>query len=258
MNVSPPNPPWKELAPNPDAGGYLSFYYSDNMSALPVRWVTKPGDNKSDPNLETGTYGLFSTCSPGMRSGVVKRRVSHIFFFCRREEVRVVAGYYRIRWFAGGPQGAGDFCLAADGCHFVRNPLSFEEIDKKLETDLAKPFRSTRLISNEICTKLVTLLHQQSNAVNDYVAEIDRLERFNLKHGGYRYVAWQRQDKFSWQTAEKYLTAAPDSSVRISNSSASGLWVCSNCAHIVKNKALLKQCPACKNLGTLRPSIVGE
>ena len=54
-SIKPPRSPWILLSSESDSGGYLSFYYSDDMSPLPVRWVTKPGDNKSDPNLETLT-----------------------------------------------------------------------------------------------------------------------------------------------------------------------------------------------------------
>ena len=51
--------------------GFLSFYLRDELSALAVRGVTLPGNNKSDPNLETGTYGLFSICCQSMRAGIV-------------------------------------------------------------------------------------------------------------------------------------------------------------------------------------------
>src|SRR3954471_24861893 len=95
-------------------GGYLSFYYSDDISPLPVRWVTKPGDNKADPNLETGTYGLFSTCSLSMRSGVVKRKIGIIFFCTRTKAGRELTGFYEPRWFTQGPLGQRDYCLAAD------------------------------------------------------------------------------------------------------------------------------------------------
>src|SRR5438309_11963638 len=99
MSLIPPAPPWKELNNRPGAG-YLSIYYSDDLSALPVRFVTKVGDNKSDPNLETLTYGLFSTCSPSMRSGFVKRSAQYIFFATLRPVGRVLTGFYSVRWYA--------------------------------------------------------------------------------------------------------------------------------------------------------------
>src|SRR3954470_6457216 len=96
---------WQELKFGAETSGYLSFYYSDDLSPLPVRWVTKPGDNKSDPNFETATYGLFSTCSPNMRSGVARKQIGTIFFFTRRNGRREVTGFYRVRYHAQGPLG---------------------------------------------------------------------------------------------------------------------------------------------------------
>src|SRR6266568_2401005 len=91
----PPNPPWAPMSQEGDGGGCLSVYYSDDMSPLAVRWITKPGDNKSDPNLETMTYGLFSTCSKAMRSGIVKRGAEYLFFATRRGGTRVLSGSSR-------------------------------------------------------------------------------------------------------------------------------------------------------------------
>src|SRR5450631_819859 len=57
-DVRPPSPPWREIAIRRPPTGYLSFYIADDLSRLPVRAVTLPGNNKADPNLETATYGL--------------------------------------------------------------------------------------------------------------------------------------------------------------------------------------------------------
>src|SRR5688572_11222634 len=94
QTMTPPNAPWVQLTPSEDAGGYLSVYYNDDLSRLPIRWVTKPTDSKSDPNLETLTYGLFSTCSLGMRSGIVTRQSKFLFFTTMRRHERVLSGYY--------------------------------------------------------------------------------------------------------------------------------------------------------------------
>src|SRR5258708_36321714 len=72
--VIPPNPPWRELNPTMPLEGYVSYYLSDDLSGLPVRAVTLLRNNKSDPNLETKTYGLFSTCGHGMRASIGKNR----------------------------------------------------------------------------------------------------------------------------------------------------------------------------------------
>src|ERR1044071_3989814 len=114
-SIKPPNPLWRELKSPEDAAGYLSIYYSDDLSPLPIRWVTKPGDHKSDPNLETLTYGLFSTCGPQMRAGVVSRNSEYLFFATARKGERVLTGYYHLGWYAQGVyEGKTDYCLAAD------------------------------------------------------------------------------------------------------------------------------------------------
>ena len=253
MSAIPPNPPWKELNSETSAGGYLSFYYSDDMSRLPVRWVTKPGDNKSDPNIETCTYGLFSTCSPSMRSGIVKRHAPFVFFCTRRGLERKLSGYYRVRWHTYGPLGRKDICIAADKCHFVADAIPLCVVDKKTNANFSKPFRGMRLVSQDECEQLAALLHEQPNAKEDYLDEIDRLERFNLKHGGHRYMSWKQTHKFDWAYAEKYLVTTSSPILSTNNMSPTEKWQCSNCSEIVKNKALLKRCPMCGKLATLKP-----
>ena len=141
-SVAPPNAPWKELNSPEDAGSYMSIYYSDDLSRLPVRVITKPGDNKSDPNLETLTYGLFSTCSQSMRSGVVNRRSAYLFFATARKEGRVLTGYYHLRWFTDGVfDNARDYCLAADTARFIEKPIPLTEVDRRCGTNVSKWFR---------------------------------------------------------------------------------------------------------------------
>src|SRR4051812_16368068 len=106
VSVRPPAAPWLKID-RPSGAGYLSIYYSDDLSPLPIRWITKPGDNKSDPNIETLTYGLFSTCSRGMRSGAVKNAAEFLFFACNRGAGRVLSGYYRLKWYAESGFEAG-------------------------------------------------------------------------------------------------------------------------------------------------------
>ena len=83
VGVKPPAAPWSLLRAAQPATGYLSMYLADDLSWLPVRHITRPHDNKSDPNIETGTYGLFSTCEHQMRSGIVNRGAQYIVFMCR-------------------------------------------------------------------------------------------------------------------------------------------------------------------------------
>lgn len=260
MSVTPPNQPWKPLEVPSQPEGYLSYYYSDDLSPLPVRWVTKPGDNKSDPNIETSTYGLFSTCSPNMRKGVVKNGRPYIFFVTNRNGVRVLTGYYHIKWYIEGAfSGDWDFSIAADKMHFINPPISMVEIGQKFGSNLAKFFRTHKGISYDTCCKLKNLLDSYEDSTAFYLEEIDRLERFNLQYGEYRYIGWKQKDKFSWEYARKYLeplfqeSCEQLKSQRVKNSSDGDQWVCSACQGIFVNKALLRRCPNCGELASLQP-----
>lgn len=257
ISFVPPNPPWIVLETISKPGGYLSYYYSDEISPFPVRWITKPGDNKSDPNLETSTYGLFSTCSPNMRSGVVKSGRPYIFFITNRNGVRVLTGYYYIRWYARGSfSGGWDFCLAANEKRFINPPIGLKEIDRRFGSTLSRPFRTFKSISHEICLKLRSLLDSRRDFTSEYLEEIDRLERFNLRHGEYRYIGWKQKDKFSWEYASaRYFQ---ESSVQVSpkrtkNSNPENKWICLACHRTLINKSLLRRCPNCGEIACLQP-----
>ena len=205
-SIKPPNPPWRELNAPANAGGYLSIYYSEDLSRLPIRWVTKPGDTKSDPNLETLTYGMFSFCGYQTRSGVVIRKYPHLFFATARKGERGLTGYYHIGWFAKAVSDKErDFCLAADAAHFIENPIPLAKVDRICGTNVAQPFRTVRLLSGVECKKMVNLIYRRPNATSAYLEEIDRLERFNLAHGGYRYFRREQKEGFSWDIAAQYL-----------------------------------------------------
>lgn len=207
-SVMPPNPPWQELNPSADAGGYISFYISDDLSRLPMRAVTKPGDTKADPNLETFTYGLFSFCGHQLRSGVVTRRYPHLFFATSWKRQRVLTGYYHIYWYAPVVSDKRpDFCLAADNVRFVAEPVPLTEVDRICGINVARPFRNMLLLSEAECKRIARLINDRPDATAAYKEEIDRLERFNLKHGGYRYFRRKQKDKFSWDLAKSRLKA---------------------------------------------------
>ena len=70
-----------------NAGAYVSVYLSSEVGRVPVRDVLRLGDNKSDPNLETQTYGLFSTCEPTMRKSIAARGITEIFFVTSVEPI---------------------------------------------------------------------------------------------------------------------------------------------------------------------------
>lgn len=252
----PPLSPWKEVKLNATAGGSLSFYYSDNLSSIPVRFVTKVGDNKADPNLETLTYGMFSTCQKGLRSAFVREGRRYLFFFTKWKDSRVLVGYYAIKWYTpvvnSDPR---DFALAADKAHFMAKPLSFVEIDKHCQTNLNKKFRMMLNVSNDECSRLVKFIDSQPNALDTYISEIHRLEHFNKSQSGYKYVGRKLEESFSWDVAAPYIVPkpgdTPSSSKAAKNSSPSGWWTCTNCGGNSKNQALLRICPNCGGINTL-------
>jgi hypothetical protein len=197
--------------PNRESGGAISFYYSDWSSTVPVREVRRKDDNKADPNLETRTYGLFSTCERYMRAGVVKRGIEYVFFCTRREDVRVLTGYYRIGWFHKGPKisgygGGDDFMLAASECRFVSPGFPLRDLKGYLNgVRLDKRFRTFKYIDAETAKKLLDLLREAPDATEEYVSEIRRLESLNVTEFGYAYKNWKRVSGFDWESARRYL-----------------------------------------------------
>jgi hypothetical protein len=260
--VIPPNAPWRELNPTSPLEGYLSYYLSDDLSGLPVRAVTLLRNNKSDPNLETKTYGLFSTCGHGMRASIVNNRYGVIFFMTRLGSERVLVGYYRLRWYAVGAanQIPPDYALAADEIRFVNPPIRPTDLPLKLRRIVSKRFRIFKHVDAETTSGLLAVLNRRRDRTNEYVAEIDRLERFNRRHTTYRYVGWQQDKPFSWDLAREYLSTPPvesSTSTRPSTSSPTDTWICSACGKTSVNKSRLRRCPECKAMNTVRAVQLG-
>lgn len=248
-----PGTPWCPLT---DLGrGYLSVYLSDPLARWPVREVTRPGDNKSDPNIETGTYGLFSTCEPGMRNRIVHDGAATIFFLTtrRRGEGRVLTGYYHIGWYTEGTQGAinRDYALAASSMRFVE-PLPVRQLPGGLATVCSAPFRTMKPIDEGVTTGLRDLCDQQPDRTANYIAEIERIERFARARSGFAYPSWGREESFTWRDAPAYYRANTEL-LKVPNSSRSRKWRCSECDYVIQNGALLKRCPLCKAMATLVP-----
>lgn len=245
----------KSAAPNV---GYASFYHADDLAALPVRAVTRIKDNKSDPNIETGTYGLFSTCQEQMRAGIVKHSARYIFFFTRppRSRERAVTGMYELAAWTPGALGeaAGDFALAAAQVRFVR-PILVSELHPGLVEPLSTRWRLTKKLDHEQSAAMAALIGSRPDMTPEYLAEIDRLERINKFQSGCRYPTWLREAPWSWADAADYLKPVPKvaEGERVSNASPTGWWGCIECNAAIENAALLKACPACRELGTLRP-----
>jgi hypothetical protein len=248
---------WHPMKPAAPQFGYASFYYADDLAALPVRAVTRIRDNKSDPNLETGTYGLFSTCQAQMRAGCVKNSARYIFFFTRpRGQDRHLTGMYEIAAWAPGALGeaAGDFALAASSVRFIR-PIAVSKLPDVLLGPLSTRWRLTKKLDHDQTLALVELIESRSDMTARYLAEIERLERINKFRSGYRYPTWLRGASWSWADAADYLKPPSKNAegLKVGNSSPTGWWGCAVCNAAIQNGALLKACPECRELGTLRP-----
>ena len=215
VDVRPPNAPWVPLKPGASGRSALAFYYSDSNSSIPVREVTRADDNKADPNIETKTFGLFSTCERGMRAGVVREGMEYVFFCTRRADLRVLTGYYKVGWYCEGPLIKGyrlgneppkDFILAASEYRFVNPGFPLRGLTPLLRgTSLDTPFRTYRYLEKDASQILVKLLQQTPDATEEYLQEVRRLEESNLEEYGYRYKNWRRESGFSWELAPLYL-----------------------------------------------------
>ncbi len=214
-SVRPPNPPWISIEQDRPERAALAFYYSDPQSRLPVREVTRPHDNKADPNLETLTFGLFTTCEPGMRRRVVEERMRHLFFCTNRGGIRVLAGYYEVGWYCKGPPIKGyrpqgeppdDYALAASKARFVNPGFPLRDLTGYLHGQMLNTrFRTHRYVDRLVTGLLLELLDETPDATREYLREIRRLESLNIKKYGYRYENWRRPEGFNWDAARIYL-----------------------------------------------------
>jgi hypothetical protein len=246
----PPASPWIPIVKKPGSGSYVSVYLSSDIARLPVRDITRLKDNKSDPNLETGTYGLFSTCEPIMRDSIISRGISEIFFLTTVDGLgRCLVGRYGLGWMVD--VGDKDIALAASTVRFI-NPHPVGRLQGAARTALDKKLRNFQIVPDEVARDLRTLVDSSRDRTADYLEEIDRLERLSQHGTGYRYPSWDRRDSFTWSDAEVYLADLPGADTA-ANTSASGLWICSACGAQIENVARLKICNVCKKRGTLEP-----
>jgi hypothetical protein len=232
--------------------GYVSVYLSDPVARYPVRAVTKPRDNKSDPNLETGTYGVFSTCQIKMRKSIATKGVPYVFFVTtHRGGERMLAGYYRVGWYAPGPDA--DYVLAACSWRFVE-PISASSLRGALrEAVLVR--RGYVGLQEEQAEQMRQLLDARADWTARYVEEIHRLESLSVRYTGYSYPSWTRAAGWSWSDVPTYLVppAAADADTP-PNTAQGGRWLCNACGARSVSEARLKRCGACGAVSTLRPA----
>jgi hypothetical protein len=255
-DTKPPALPWVPLADS--SRGYLSVYYSDPLARYPVRDITRPADNKSDPNIETLTYGLFSTCEPQMRNRIVQDHAATLFFVTSLgARSRAITGYYVIGWHTLGTRGAQnrDYALAARKARFI-DPIPLADLKGELATACCGPYRTCKRVSPGTSAELRQLVDSRPDRLQDYLGELHRLERFARSRTGYAYPSWGREEGFSWQDAPAYYyDGTSQDTAAAPNSSRSGKWRCTACQRVITNAALLKRCPVCSVDSTLVPEL---
>lgn len=181
-----------------DGRAALSFYYSDSNSKIPIRDVSNKNDPKPDPNLETGTFGLFSICHNPMRKSIVTKGIELLLFCTNRRSGRVLTGYYRIGWYYEVKKG--DFMLAAKEIRFVHPGFPLIELSPYLQGyRIDKRFRGWKYLTVYTSNRLLQLLDQTPDATSQYISEIRRLEQSTLAKYGVMYR--NRSTGFSWESA---------------------------------------------------------
>jgi hypothetical protein len=207
-----------------------------------------PGNQKADPNLETTTYGLFSTCERLMRASIVNRGIEYIFFLTSRKgKGRWLTGFYRLGWYC--KHSKGDFALAGSEQRFVFPSLGREDLPAELGEVVFSRFRASKRLNTDQTKLLLDLVSEREDVTGNYLQEIDRLERFNLRHTGFRH--WGSVDPFDWNEAEDLLKVQTPL-LAASSSSSTNNWKCQECKAVIFNRALLRRCPNCRKIGTLR------
>ena len=194
-----------------------------------------------------------------MRSSIVKRGLRYIFFASSHRGERVFSGYYRLRWYTDGVLHGkrADYALAAESIRCV-HPLRLRDLPKSIQRIAKKWSRNFLLLDEKQTEGLVQTFNDRPDRTADYLQEIDRLERFSQFHTGYR--CWNEKEPFTWETARRYLRPSRrlSTAALIPNRSPTNHWLCEDCGSLSMNKSLLKACPSCKAMGSLRPATTDE
>jgi hypothetical protein len=205
-DVRPPNSPWRRINRSRRNIATMTFYYGDEKSLRhPIRDVTHRMDAKHDPNVETGTYGLFSNCCKNERRAIVEEGISTQFFCTSRgnpkgnERIRVLTGYYCPEWYC--ELEPNDYAIAAESIRFVSPGFVLNDIVSYLEGYPIDTFFRTwkHLYDEAVIRRLLLLLNTAPNATAEHITEIHNLETYALEQYGRMYS--NRLNVFSWEYA---------------------------------------------------------
>lgn len=207
---------WSQIERSKEISAHIAYYYSDQKAKLPVRGIRKNRDNKADPNIETKTYGLFTTCMPPARKNMVNHGNWYIFFFTKRGKQRMFTGYYELEKYLdtgivprnkGGEYHFADYALLAKKTHFVREGIPLVgELWSGISDDAFTNEgiagygpRDSKEITSALAKKLKKKLAEQEDITEEYVAEIHELENknFELSDKKYKYPSWERKNGFT-------------------------------------------------------------
>ena len=208
-DVRPPNPPWIPVeAGDGERAAALSFYYSDPRSEIPVREVSHKNEPKGDPNIETLTFGLFSTCDKPMRATIVKEGIN-LHFFCtsRAGHVRVLTGYYRYGYYYKVPKTRDDYMLVAQKGRFVSPGFPLQDLIPYLRKASLR-LRTFRYLDKVTANLLLLLIEDTPDATSKYRSKIRRLEKLSLSRDGYLYRR-RYPSGFSWDIAPSVMKLKP-------------------------------------------------
>lgn len=201
-DIRPPNPPWIPLNEGNNDVAPLSYYYSDPNSEIPIRDISSRNTPKADPNIETKTFGLFGTCVKKVRKKIVEENMNFHFLFTKRENVRVLTGYYQYGWYYESSKSSDDFMLAAKRIRFVSPGFKLSDLTGYLRGDrIDKKFRVYKYVKGETPNLLLRLLEETPDSTSRYVAEIRRLEQELFKERGQIYFDGKKG--FDWNEASK-------------------------------------------------------
>ena len=215
---------WEQMPKSKEISAHIAYYYSDQKSELPVRGVRKYRDNKADPNIETRTYGLFSTCMPPARRNMVKNKNQYIFFFTKRGIKRMFTGYYELDGFLNTgikPRNKRkeykfkDYALRAKKTHFIKDGILltgklWSEIsvnNVKSNSIAGYGPRDYKSIGSSLALELKKALDKHKDITDAYVKEIHKLEQENLKNSNneFRYPSWTRKEGFTKNDIRRFI-----------------------------------------------------